>query len=212
MTKPTDDLEAVRLVVEALEPFDSKDRERIIRWSCEKLGMPSGACSTPPVTRTTGATDAVRTEKPTAQAVPTAPAVPTDIRTFIQSKNPRSDNHLAAVVAYFHHFAAPAEQQRDFITKEDLIDACRKADRKRPGRPVQVLVNSYHAGILDKADRGQYRLNSVGENLVAMVLPESDDAPRRPRGPGKTTRKARQPRATKNTPRKKRSPSATAQK
>ena len=32
MTKPPDDFDAVRLVIEALEPFDAKERERI-RWA-----------------------------------------------------------------------------------------------------------------------------------------------------------------------------------
>lgn len=39
MTKPTDDLEAVRIVAEALQGFDTRDQERIIRWAREKLGL-----------------------------------------------------------------------------------------------------------------------------------------------------------------------------
>jgi hypothetical protein len=39
MTKPTDDLEAVRAVVEALQGFEAGDQERIIRWAREKLGL-----------------------------------------------------------------------------------------------------------------------------------------------------------------------------
>ena len=45
MTKPADDLEAVRVVAEALQEFDAKDQERIIRWAREKLGL-----SVPPTT------------------------------------------------------------------------------------------------------------------------------------------------------------------
>jgi len=41
MTKPTDDLEAVRVVAEALQGFDARDQERIIRWAREKLGLAS---------------------------------------------------------------------------------------------------------------------------------------------------------------------------
>lgn len=37
--KLTDDLEAVRTLVATLEPFDLTERERIIRWVREKLGM-----------------------------------------------------------------------------------------------------------------------------------------------------------------------------
>jgi len=39
MANPTDDLEAVRAVVEALQGFDAGDQERIIRWAREKLGL-----------------------------------------------------------------------------------------------------------------------------------------------------------------------------
>jgi len=55
MTKPTDDFEAVRLVIQALEPFDAKERERIIRWAAEKLGMttpPSTSSASSPLTLT----------------------------------------------------------------------------------------------------------------------------------------------------------------
>jgi hypothetical protein len=41
MTKPTDDLEAVRTIVEALESFEADDKERIIRWAREKLKLPT---------------------------------------------------------------------------------------------------------------------------------------------------------------------------
>ncbi len=39
MTKPTDDLEAVRAVTEALQGFDAQDQERILRWAREKLDL-----------------------------------------------------------------------------------------------------------------------------------------------------------------------------
>lgn len=166
MTKPADDFEAVRLVIDALEPFDPKERERIIRWAAEKLGM----VAPPPAS--SGAAALSLAPQPSAPLA-AGPAVSKDIKSFVLQKNPRSDNQMAAVVAYFHHFEASPSERKESIGKEDLINACRKSDRNRPKRPEQVLVNTYHAGLLDKAGTaGQYRLNSVGENLVAMVLPE----------------------------------------
>ncbi len=167
MTKPADDLEAIRLVVQALEPFDSKDRERIIRWAAEKLGMDPMPVVAPPSVPSPPPAQHSTTVGPSAAGSP-----PKDIRSFVMEKNPKFDNHMAAVVAYFYHFEAAPTERKDAIGKDELVDACRKSDRKRPARPEQVLVNSYHAGLLDKAaTRGHYRLNSVGENLVAMVLP-----------------------------------------
>ena len=47
MPDSMDDLDALRSVIEALEPFDAADRERVLRWACEKLGI-----AIPQVTRT----------------------------------------------------------------------------------------------------------------------------------------------------------------
>lgn len=180
MTKPADDLEAIRLVIQALEPFDSKDRERIIRWAAEKLGMTPPSASLSHIISQAGVTQ-----------TPAAGVVPKDIRSFVMAKNPKTDNQMAAVVAYYYHFEAPATERKDSIGKEELIDACRKSDRKRPARPEQVLVNTYAAGLLDKAgSSGKYRLNSVGENLVAMVLPEQDSSGKKVSGK-KLPRKAK---------------------
>ena len=51
MTKPTDDLEAVRLVTEALQGFDTQDQERILRWAREKLNLVVPAEQPPIATR-----------------------------------------------------------------------------------------------------------------------------------------------------------------
>jgi hypothetical protein len=163
MTTKPDDLEAVRTIADTLEPFEDAERDRILRWARERLGMqqaaaapvPSGGTPIPPILPTT-----VHQQEITQ-----------DISSFVASKAPASDVHFAATVAYYYQFEAPPAERKDAITKEDLVDACRKVSRKRPKTPAQVLVDAYHTGLLDRRERGQYRLNSVGENLVAMVLP-----------------------------------------
>ena len=175
MTKTADDFEAAKQIAAILEPFDISDRERILRWSRDKLGM--GDVSTPgsgaPVVRLR---DIYPVQSFQGLSVSDKPI---DIRTFIESKKPRTDTQLAAVVAYYHRFVAPDEKRKDSISKEDILSACRLANRVRPPRPQQTLVNAFAAGYFDKADRGQYQLNSVGENLVAVALPDgtSNDAP-----------------------------------
>jgi hypothetical protein len=43
-----------------------------------------------------------------------------------------------------------------------------------------VLVNAYQDGVLDRGRTGHYKLNSVGENLVAMALPGTAEAGKSP--------------------------------
>ena len=84
MTAKTDDLEAVRVLADTLQPFASEDRERIIRWAREKLGMATApvAAALPRVDATTiqDAPDAATSSAPTA----------VDIKKFVNEKAPRT--------------------------------------------------------------------------------------------------------------------------
>jgi hypothetical protein len=165
MTKEADDLEAVRAIVQTLQPFDPEDRERIVRWAAEKLVMP------PPYTDT--APFSLTEEGPIGPTkTPPPPPGPSDIKSLLLLKRPQNDRQLAAVVAYYYQFVAPPNERKQVIDKDDLLEACRKGDWPRPGKPSQTLVNAFNSGFLDRTgEKGKYRLNTVGENLVAMVLP-----------------------------------------
>lgn len=164
MTEKKDDLEAVRKVVEALEGFKSEEIDRIIRWAREKLGFASGTpgVSTPPSHSTQQQPPVGRSEsKPK-----------TDIKTFVDTKNPKSDMHFAVTIAYYYRFEAPEDQRNEEITGDDLQEACRQVGRKRLKDPGQTLRNTHFHGLLDKGDKpGAFSINAVGENLVAMTLP-----------------------------------------
>lgn len=188
MTAKTDDLKAVRVLANTLQPFNDQDRERIIRWVREKLGMVTAAATPSGVALTSEATATDTVVKtPVAQMAVAAGA---DIKKFVGDKAPRSDVHFAATVAYYHQFVAPTGQRKDSITKKDLIEACRQVDRKRPKVPAQVLVNAYRDGLFDRGGKGHYKLNSVSENLVAMALPGKTEAARA-KGNKKTARSAK---------------------
>ena len=96
MVKTTpDDFEAVRKVVETLQPFETKDQERILRWAREKLGLttsPKGEMASVAHTSDQSAANISTTGKPT------------DIKTFVDFKKPLSDSQFAATVAYYYRF------------------------------------------------------------------------------------------------------------
>jgi hypothetical protein len=174
----TDDLEAVRVVVETIKNFKPEEQHRIFRWVAEKLGLPQPFVSsalTPNIPPQTG---------------PVSPASPyigashlggtTDIKTFIAGKKPRNDVQFAATVAYFYRFESPQVERKEAINKEDLQEAARKVGRERFSNPFQTLSNAHQLGLLDKgAVKATFTINSVGENLVAMTLPDGS-APAKP--------------------------------
>jgi hypothetical protein len=168
MTKATDDLEAVRVIAEALQGFPKDEQERIIRWSREKVGLSAAA----PIAHA----DPLAAPASSVSNQTLAPGGTKDIRSFLEEKNPKSENQLAAAVAYYYRFHVPEEKRKDGITADDLQEACRLAGRKRCNNPGQTLINALGQGLLDKGERGKYLINTVGENLVAMVLPAGGHA------------------------------------
>jgi hypothetical protein len=196
-TTTPDDLEAVRQISSALQPFKEPERERILRWVREKMGLPADVKGTVVVSDTgvASTTPATRTGLPPS-GLPAG--VGKDIKTFVTEKNPPSDKQFAAVVAYYYAFEAPEDSRKGSITGADLQDACRKAGRQRLTKPAQTLINACFAGLLDKAaEKGAYSINSVGENLVAMTLPgQSGVAPKRIVKPKTKKKSSKAPKAS----------------
>jgi hypothetical protein len=201
MSKPADDLEAVRAVVEAVQGFKEDEQQRIFRWAAEKLGLKSPfGVSAPPVGAAAAAPGAQAAAPP-----PPAPSAPAangqDIRSFVASKNPRSDVQFAATVAYYYQFAAPQAERKQSINGDDLQNATRMVGRDRLKKPIWTLQNARNLGLLDKAeDPGAFSINTVGENLVAMTLPGDGNGPPRAKRASKAPAKKS---PTKKGPRKK---------
>lgn len=161
MTKQNDDLEAVRIIAEALKDFEKNDQERIIRWARERVGLDVSA----PLPAMSGV------QSKMTSAGPSTISKANSIREFIEAKNPKRDIHFAATVAYYYQFEAPEENRKETISSDDLQEACRLSNRTRFKKPIGVLNNAESMGLLDRPVRGSFKINAVGENLVAMGLP-----------------------------------------
>ena len=195
MTTSGSDFEAAKAVADLLKGIEKERQQRILRWVAESLNLDLGAFSvierTPSGTGTgTGSGASMHRDVVLRQQQQRT----TDIKTFVDSKKPKSDVQFAAVVAYYYRFEASAESRRDSIDAQALQDAARLAGRRRPPKPRMTLTNAKNLGYLDSPERGQFRINSVGENLVAMTLPGSELEG--------TRRKARSAKPLKRKPRK----------
>jgi len=157
--------DAAKEIVESLQGLDKTSQALAMRFAAETLGLQQ-----PPVSPTPAATPLA---VPSGTPTPTGTHHPMDIKQFTAAKAPKSDQQFAAVVAYFYRFEAPEVQRRESIDADFLLEAARLAGRNRPSNPRFTLNNAKNAGYLDVATTGKYRINSVGENLVAMALPEN---------------------------------------
>ncbi|HEY7313699.1 MAG TPA: hypothetical protein VH643_30395 [Gemmataceae bacterium] len=192
----TSHFDAAKSIVEALKGLDKTSQTLALRFASETLGLQLAATA----------------QMPNAPVTAASPSVPqhgiggathsTDIKQFAAAKAPKSDQQFAAVVAYFYRFEAPEAQRKDAIDADALQEAARLAGRRRPPKPGMTLTNAKNAGYLDAAGNGLFRINSVGENLVAMALPGngSEDSPRRrPRKRNIAKKKTQTEKITKKT-------------
>ena len=206
MPESYDDLDAVRKIVDTLSPFEAEDQKRITRWAYEKLGLEFEI--TAPQHPVTSQAIPV-SEIPAASAAPSpTPTTPTpnssitNIKSFVEEKSPNNDMQFATTVAYFYAFEAPEQQTKEEIGYQDLQESCRLTGKERLAQPGQTLRNAAHNGLLDKGSaKGTYKINTVGENLVALTLPSTDGGGK-PKTPRKRTRKSTSKKTTNKTPQK----------
>jgi hypothetical protein len=186
----SDDFDVAKAVFDQLKDLAPERQQRVLRWIAEGLGV-APVVSTPVL--------AIGGIPPQHNAPVGGAGASTDIKSFIAMKSPKSDNQFAASVAYFYRFEVPPAARRESITGELLQEAARLSGRKRLSEPRKTLNNAKAAGYLDGAARGEYSINSVGENLVAMTLPSAGEAlPKR----RKTARQRKSGKKAKSTSKK----------
>jgi hypothetical protein len=185
MTTSGSDFDAAKAVAEQLKDMEKERQQRILRWVAESLNLDLDIAAA--AERGTMETTANRSRTAAQEEAQLSHQRAADIKSFVESKNPKSDVQFATVIAYFYRFEATAEKRMESINAETLQEASRLAGRRRLSKPLKTLNNAKTLGYLDSAERGQFRINSVGENLVAMTLPGAgQDRPRQKPQPRKS--------------------------
>lgn len=162
------ELQAIVTLLNALEPLSPDARLNVIEYVFKRLGINFPAPHTAGAGRTVSDVAAVHhTEGFDAQVGGVI-----DIRSFKEEKQPKTANEMVALVAYYLAHLAPADERRDYMVADDVRKYFLQAVYPLPSAPPHMtLVNAKNAGYLDARERGQYRLNPVGYNLITNKLP-----------------------------------------
>jgi hypothetical protein len=162
-----DDVKAISAIISALKPLDQNARVHVLEFVIKRLGISLTAEQAALAELTD--TPAFR---PPPIPSPTTPSAVVDIRNFAAEKNPKTINEKVAVVGYYLAHLAPPSERRDYLISDDIKTYFVQADFHLPTAPANMtLQNAKNAGYLNALDRGQYKLNAVGYNLVAHKLP-----------------------------------------
>ena len=167
----------LRTISAAISGFGPEEQERILRWVREKAGLAPTGRSGPEMRSQQSPSSAVPAKPAESVDTTREPTSTKDLKSFVAMKKPKSDAQFAATVAYFYRFEAPPDRRKNEIDAATLQDACRLAGRKRLQHPSMTLNNAKNVGLIDRgSESGRYTINTVGENLVAMTLPDQGAA------------------------------------
>jgi hypothetical protein len=162
-------LEAAQKIVAELAGMPAERQLLALRFATETLGLKSAPAAA------TAQVPLNQLQQPALSQREGGVEQSANIRSFTEMKAPKSDRQFTAVVAYFYQFQAKAEERKDTIDAETMKEAARLAGWPQVARWSMTLTNAKNAGYLDMAGSGNFKLSSVGENLVAITLP--GDAP-----------------------------------
>ena len=167
------ELEAIKTLVQALEPLKPEVRARVIEHAFKVLGIEASQPVQPNL------------PSPPGQSTTSPPLLkpgtdhPTDILSLKEEKDPKTATQMVTVVAYY--LAHSASERQNFVTQDDIQKYFVQGKYLMPGSKSQALINAKNAGYLDFVEAGKYRLNSVGYNLVAHKMPKDGSAQSKPR-------------------------------
>jgi hypothetical protein len=167
-----DDVRAISALFTALKPLNAESRVAVLEFVIKRLGISLNVPDVPPVHNPPVALAAMPSATTFDNSPPPPPSGTRDIRTFAAEKKPKTVNEKVAVVGYYLSQLAPEGERRDHLVADDIKIFFIQADFELPSAaPHVTLANAKNAGYLSALERGQYRLNAVGHNLVAHKLP-----------------------------------------
>ena len=189
-TKPKSLGAAIDEIIGALAGMEKKDQLVAINAVCTHLEIELA----PPDNGHEGGASTQNTPGVAAAPDPvnTSHGHPKDIRSLKEEKNPSSAREMACIVAYYLEHLAPIAERKTSISTEDITKYFKQAGFPLPSAIPQLLKDSKTAGYFDSGDRGSYKLNPVGYNLVVHSLPKSGSGPAtRNRSAGSSRAKAK---------------------
>ncbi|MBW1913548.1 MAG: hypothetical protein JRI86_01295 [Deltaproteobacteria bacterium] len=163
--------QAIDQIIEALDSLAPDARQTAIDAACSHLGIAKSTSVAPPQVVPQPTAALIRT--PSLHETPPAhsPKV-MDIRTFKESKGPKSAKQMACVVAYYLAELALEGEKRATVTSKVLEKYFKQGKFKLPKTIGQLLPDAKASGYFEAAPgKGEYALNAVGYNLVAHNLP-----------------------------------------
>ena len=150
---------AIKEISKILNPLEKESQKRIVEYVFKALKGPLS--SLPDVN--SASEENLSSHKTTTHKKEYIP----DIRTLAKTKDPKSDIQKAVLVAFYLSEHKNISQ----VSAQDINKYFKQAGFRLPKNATSTLVNTKTAGYFEQGDKGKYKLNPVGYNLIAHSLP-----------------------------------------
>lgn len=160
------ELNAIQVILKALEPLDTNARKRVSDYISKRLNLSFVSNQNKEIEKKDLLdldTQTIVTSTPNSKIL--------DIRSLKEQKKPSTANEMAAIVAFYLAEFAPDEDKKTSIETSDIEKYFKQASFPLPKVISQTLQNAMKSGFFDSTGGGRYRLNPVGYNLVVHGLP-----------------------------------------
>lgn len=165
--------QAIDQIVDALNQLEPDGRQTAIQAACSHLGVTLSEVPTRVSVQTALEQTALAAQPQPLGATSTVPgSALRDIRSLKEEKQPSSTAQMACIVAYYLQELAPTRERKDTVKTADIGTYFKQAGYRLPRKLDQVLVDAKGAGYFESVSRGEYRLNTVGYNLVVHNMPK----------------------------------------
>ena len=161
------EIEAIRTILKTLQDLDEEVRRNVIEYVLRRVGFTPNA-------------DLQQKSREGNEGLANVSGGNIldeiqHIKQFKESKQPKSAQEMAILIAYYLQYVAEEDKRKDKVGVSDLQTWFRIADYPLPTGDMRfVLVNAKNAGYLDSVGSGEYKLNAIGYNLVKHNLPRQD--------------------------------------
>ena len=163
------EIEAIKAVLDALEPLTSEARVSVLDYAIKCLQIDLEPVQKSDASRTWPASaDPPPIKAKTAADLQT---VPVHIKDLKEKKKPRSANEMAALVGYYLANEAVPTDRKENISEKNINTYFKIAEFPLPEKSRFTLSNAKAAGYLDAIGNGEYKLNAVGHNLIVHSMP-----------------------------------------
>ncbi len=162
---------AIQDISKILKPLDIASKKNVVEYVFKSLGLNQHldhSNDTTPEKSSVSNSIFAQQNEPLTKVM--------DIRSFAIQKKPKTTVQKIALVGFYLSEIAKEDEKAEQFRVNDIEKYFKQAGFKLPANVSVELSRTKDAGYIEKTQKGKYKLNPVGYNLIAYTLPDQSNS------------------------------------